>query len=66
MTKFSCTMTSGSYLYYVTLVAEDENQAREMAFAETKRNRLTDWSVAVLEAGVPGPAQLLASGSREL
>ena len=71
MTKFSCTMSSGSYLYYATLVAENDQQAREMAFAETSkessgsRGRLRDWSVRVLESEVEGPARMLEFGHRD-
>jgi hypothetical protein len=58
-------MSSGSYIHYATLIAENEQQAKEMAVAETKRGQLRDWSVAVLEADVSGPARALACGSRE-
>ena len=66
MTKFSCTMTVGEDLHFVTLIAENEQQAKEMAVAETKVGALRNWSVAVLERDVSGPAQIVASGSREL
>ena len=71
MTKFSCTMSSGSYLYYATLIADDAQQAREMALAETNKKssgsggRPRDWSVAVLESGVSGPARTLDCGHRD-
>ena len=65
MTKFSCTMSSGSNFYYATLIAESEQQAREMAVAETKRGVPRDWSARVLEAEVEGPARALSSGSRD-
>ena len=65
MTKFSCTMAAGNDFYYATLIAENEQQAREMAVAETKRGVPRDWSARVLEAGVEGPARALSSGSRD-
>jgi hypothetical protein len=70
MTKFSCTMSSGSFFYYVSLVAETPQQARDMALAEgTQKLQVTgsrprDWSAAVVEADVPGPARVLDSGRR--
>jgi len=64
MTKFSCTMSSGSLLYYATLIAENEQQAREMAITETQRGQPREWSVRVLEKDVEGPARSLASGHR--
>jgi hypothetical protein len=66
MMKFSCTMTVGEDLHFVTLIAENEQQAKEMAVAEKKVGMLRNWSVAVLERDVSGPAQIVASGSREL
>ena len=65
MVKFSCTMAAGNNFYYATLIADNEEQAREMAVAETKRGVPRDWSVRVLEAEVDGPARALASGSRD-
>ena len=66
MTKFSCTMTVGEDLHFVTLIAENEQQAKEMAVAETKVGTPRNWSVGVLERDVEGLAQIVASGSREL
>jgi hypothetical protein len=37
MIKFSCSMISGSDIFYATLVVEDSKQAKEMAAAETKK-----------------------------
>ncbi len=37
MNKYTCTMMGIGDIYYVTLIAESEQQAREMAMAETKR-----------------------------
>ena len=65
MNKYSCTNSSGEDIFYVTLVAEDERQAKEMAVAETRQGRPRNWSVRLLEAGVEGPARSLSSGNRE-
>ena len=64
MKKYSCTMSSGSLLFYATLIAENDQQAREIAIAETKRGEPREWSVRVLETEVEGPARSLASGHR--
>ena len=37
MNKFSCTRSLGEEIYYATLIAENEQQAREMALAETNQ-----------------------------
>ena len=65
MNKYSCTMSLGEDIFFATLIAETPQQAREMAVAETRKGRVRDWSVAVLEADVPGPAQFLGTGNRE-
>jgi len=65
MTKFGCTMVSGSDIFYATVVAEDVKQAREMAATETKKGRSREWSVAVLQADVPGPARFLGEGAQD-
>jgi hypothetical protein len=69
MTKYSCTMMGIGDIYYVTLIAENEQQAREMAMAETQKGgyagRPRNWGVGVLEADVEGPARVLDSGNRE-
>jgi hypothetical protein len=71
MNRFSCTRSLGEEIYYATLIAENEQQAREMAVAETDRKwsrsggRLREWSVRVLEADVDGPARILDCGYRE-
>ena len=65
MTKFSCSMISGSDIFYATVIAEDAKQAREMAAAETKKGRPREWSVAVLESEVDGPARFLGSGAQD-
>jgi len=57
MMKFSCTMSSGSDIFYATVIAENAQQAREMAAAETKKGRPREWNVAVLEPEVLGPAR---------
>jgi hypothetical protein len=70
MTKFSCTMSSGSFFYYVSLIAENPQQAREMALAEaTEKLQVTgsrprEWSAVVVEADVAGPGRILDSGRR--
>ena len=65
MMKFNCTMSSGSDIFYATVIAENGQQAREMAAAETKKGRPREWNVAVLEPEVLGPARFLGSGSQE-
>jgi len=71
MDKFSCTRSLGEEIYYATLVAENEQQAREMALAETNKKfsksggRLREWSVRLLEANVEGPARIIDCGYRE-
>lgn len=71
MNKFSCTRSLGEEIYYATLIAEDEQQAREMALAETNKKfsksggRLREWSVRVLESNVDGPAHVIDCGYRE-
>jgi hypothetical protein len=67
--KYSCTMMGIGDIYYVTLVAENEQQAKEMALAETQKGgyagRPRNWSVGVLQADVEGPARILDAGNRE-
>jgi hypothetical protein len=65
MNKYSCTMSSISEFHFATLVAETDQQAKEMAAAETKAGEARNWSARVLESNVEGPARLLASGRRE-
>jgi hypothetical protein len=65
MIKFSCSMISGADIFYATLIAEDAKQAKEMAAAETKKGRPREWSVAVLESEVPGPARFLGTGAQD-
>lgn len=65
MNKYSCTMSAIGDIYFATLIAEDEQQAREMAIGETKQGEPRNWSVRVLEQGVDGPARVLSSGNRE-
>ena len=56
---------------YATLVAENDQQAREMAIGETNKkfskngDRAREWSIRVLESGVDGPARILDCGYRE-
>ncbi|HTV88989.1 MAG TPA: hypothetical protein VME41_08245 [Stellaceae bacterium] len=71
MTKYSCTLMGIGEIYYATLVAESDQRAKEMAVAEVNEKwfgnggRPRNWSVAVLEADVAGPARILDSGQRE-
>jgi hypothetical protein len=71
MTKYSCTLMGIGEIYYATLVAESDQQAKEMAVAEVNEKwfgnggRPRNWSVAVLEADVAGPARVLDCGQRE-
>jgi hypothetical protein len=71
MNKFSCTRSLGEEIYFATLIAENEQQAREMALEETNKKwsrsggRAREWSVSVLESGVDGPARILDCGYRE-
>ena len=71
MNKFSCTRSLGEEIYYATLIAENDQQAREMALEETNRKwsrsggRVREWSVRVLESGVEGPARIIDCGYRE-
>jgi len=71
MNKFVCTRSLSEEIYYATLVAENEQQARELAIDETNRKfsksggRPREWSVRVLEQGVDGPARILDCGYRE-
>jgi hypothetical protein len=65
MTKFGCTMSVGSDIFFCTLIAEDAKEAREMAAAETKQGRPREWSARALEADVAGPARFLGHGNQE-
>ena len=71
MNKFSCTRSLGEEIYYATLIAESEQQAREMAIDETNKKfsksggRAREWSIRVLEPDVDGPARILDCGYRE-
>jgi hypothetical protein len=55
MNKFSCIRSLGEEIYYATLIAENEEQARDMALEETNKKwsrsggRAREWSVRVLE-----------------
>jgi hypothetical protein len=71
MNKFSCTRSLGEEIYYATLIAENDQQAKQMAIEETNRKfsksggRLREWSVRVIEPGVEGPARIIDCGYRE-
>jgi len=47
------------------LIAEDAKQAKEMAAAETKKGRPREWSVAILESDIAGPARFLGTGAQD-
>jgi hypothetical protein len=69
MIKYTCTMMGIGDIFYVTLIAENEQQAKEMAMAETLKGgyagRARNWSAGVLERDVEGPARILDAGNRE-
>jgi hypothetical protein len=71
MNKFSCTRSLGEDLFYATLIAEDAQQAKDMAVAETNKTlmgnggRPVEWSVRVIESDIDGPARVLNCGHRE-
>ena len=70
MNKYTCTMMSISDIYYATLVAGNDDEAKELAIAEAQKrgygnSRPRNWSVRVLEADVEGPARILDCGHRE-
>jgi hypothetical protein len=71
MNKFSCTRSLGEEIYFATLIAENTEQAREMAVDETNKRfsksggRHREWSVRVLESDVDGPARIIDCGYRE-
>ncbi len=71
MNKFSCTRSLGEDLFYATLIAEDAQQAKDMAVAETNKTlmgnggRPVEWSVRVIESDIDGPARILNCGHRE-
>ena len=70
MNKYTLTMMSISDIYYATLIAENDDQAREMCIAEAQKlgygnSRPRNWSVRVLEADVEGPARIIDCGHRE-
>jgi hypothetical protein len=67
--KYTCTMMGIGDIYYATVIAENDQQAKDMAMAETEKGgyagRKRNWSARVLEADVEGPARILDSGNRE-
>ena len=67
MTKYRCTQTYRGTVYYVTLLADTEQQAREMATVESKQKGYSlyggsAWNVSVVEARASGPARVLECG----
>jgi hypothetical protein len=71
MDKYSCTRSLGEEIYFTTLIAENVQQAKEMAIAEVNQKfqksggRVREWSVRLLESGIDGPARILDCGYRE-
>ena len=65
MNKYSCSMASVGDIWFATVVAENEDQAKEIAIAETKKGQPRNWNARVLETEVEGPARSLSSGHRE-
>lgn len=71
MTKYTCTLMGIGEIFYATLVAENDQQARELAVKETNEQffgnggRPRNWTVAVLEQNVEGPPRVLDCGQRE-
>ena len=65
MKKYRCTLTSGSFLYYATVIAGDEQHAKELAATEADSRwsgcslGTARWNVAQLESGVSGPARVI-------
>jgi hypothetical protein len=65
MTKYRCTLSSGSYLYHATVIAGSEQQAKEMAAVEADKKwsgyglGRAKWNVAVVTSSVSGPARVL-------
>ncbi len=71
MNKFSCTRSLGEEIYYATLIAENDQQAKEMAIAEVNEKfhksggRAREWSLRLLESDIDGPARIIDCGYRE-
>ena len=71
MEKYSCTRSLGEEIYFTTLIAENVQQAKEMAIAEVNQKfqksggRIREWSVRLLESEVDGPARIIDCGYRE-
>ncbi len=71
MDKYSCTRSLGEEIYFTTLIAENVQQAKEMAIAEVNQKfqksggRVREWSVRLLESDIDGPARIIDCGYRE-
>lgn len=71
MIKFSCTRADVGEIHYATVVAETEQEAKDMSVAESNKRRrgsggrARHWTASVLESDVPGPARVLDSGYRD-
>ncbi|HTV44894.1 MAG TPA: hypothetical protein VMF05_06225 [Stellaceae bacterium] len=71
MNKFSCIRSLGEEIYYTTVIAENDQQAKELAMDEVNKKfqksggRIREWSVRLLESEVEGPARVLDCGYRE-
>lgn len=65
MNKYNCTYNSGSYLYRVGCVAENEKAARDIAFDAADRRwrgyvgKPEKWNAVLVESSVYGPARVL-------
>lgn len=65
MNKYNCTYNSGSFLYRVSCIAEDERAAKDMAFDAADRQwrgyvgKSEKWNAALVERSVYGPARVL-------
>ncbi|MGH7047797.1 MAG: hypothetical protein ACREE2_15560 [Stellaceae bacterium] len=71
MNKFSCIRSLGEEIYYTTVIAENDQQAKEISMDEVNKKfqksggRIREWSVRLLESEVDGPARILDCGYRE-
>ena len=65
MRKYRCTLSSGRYLYFATIVAANEQQSAEMAAVEANKKwpgyglGRARWNVSVVKSSESGPARLL-------
>jgi hypothetical protein len=65
MRTYRCTHSTGSYLYYATVVAADEQQAKEIAAVSSDKKwpgyglGRVRWNVSLVKSGESGPARIL-------